>query len=78
MTRMISRRLQQLEAISALDELGLMPLDSRDLDDGVVEVVVSDDVVLVIEPDEVRTQEDEFMNTIAVIAVRTRSDEVRP
>jgi hypothetical protein len=79
MSHAISRRLQQLEAMTALADLDFLPFDSERLDDGAVLVTVAADVVLVIEPSERRTREDGSMNTtIVVTAVGALSDVGRP
>lgn len=66
-SRVISRRLQQLEAMTTLDDLDFVPFDSEQHDDGVVLVAVAADVVLVIEPSERRAREDGSMNTTIVV-----------
>lgn len=75
LSRVISRRLQQLEAMTTLDDLDFVPVESEQFDDGVVFVTVAADVVLVIEPSERRAREDGSMNTtIVVTAVGALSD----
>lgn len=78
-SRVISRRLQQLEAMTTLDDLDFVPFDAEQHDDGVVVVTVAADVVLVIEPSERRAREDGSVNTtIVVTAVGALADVGRP
>jgi hypothetical protein len=74
-SRRISRRLQQLEAMADLSDLGFMPFASFEREDGVIEVAIDDDVVLLVEPSHTRQREDGPMNptTIVVTAVRIRA-----
>lgn len=44
--RVVSRRLQQLQAMRSLGDLDFMPFNSRPLDNGMVEVSVVSDLVL--------------------------------
>lgn len=75
MSHVISRRLQQLEAMTSLDDLDFVPFDSEKQDDGAILVSVTADVVLVIEPSEPRTREDgPLTTTIVVTAVRAPSE----
>lgn len=72
--RLISRRLQQLEAMTALADLDFMPFESHDHGDGVVEVAIDDDLSLFVEYVTKRPQEDGPMNdTLVIFAVGTRS-----
>jgi hypothetical protein len=78
-SRVISRRLQQLEAMTTIDELDFLPFDSRTLGDAAFEVDVTADIVLAIEAPKNRRREDGPINaTIIVTSVRARSDEGRP
>ena len=68
--RLISHRLQQLEAIASIDDLALLPFDSRRVNGG-IEVAVGDGVVLLLEIPQPRTGEPHAMDTIVVSSVRT-------
>lgn len=48
--RRISRRLQQLEAMSTLDDLAFLPFDSHSNADGSIHVMITHDLALAIEP----------------------------
>jgi hypothetical protein len=74
-SRTISRRLQQLEAMADLSDLGFMPFESVEREDGAIEVAIDDDVVLLVEPTQTRPREDGPMDptTIIVTAVRIQA-----
>lgn len=46
LARCISRRLQQLEAMTSLDDLAFMPFNSFDHPDGRIEIALDDDTSL--------------------------------
>jgi hypothetical protein len=46
LSRCISRRLQQLEAMTSLDDLAFMPFDSVEHPDGLIEIALDDDTSL--------------------------------
>ena len=74
--RSLSRRLQQLEAMTSLQDLGFMPFDSKKRPDGVIEIAVDDDIALFVE--EIARQEEGTLNfTLLVSAVGARSVAVR-
>ena len=68
--RLISHRLQQLEAMTSLDDLAFLPFDSRTVG-GVTEVVVGGGVVLLLEVPQPTTGEPHAMETIVISSVRT-------
>jgi hypothetical protein len=68
-SRLISHRLQQLEAIDTLEELGLLPFDSAWVD-GAVEVTVCSGVSLLLTA-QPHNGEDYDMTTIVVRSIRT-------
>jgi hypothetical protein len=69
----LSRRLQQLEAMTTLSDLDFLPFAATRLQDGVIEVAVDGRLALILkaEPDE--SKGDAPMNTITVTGVRERS-----
>lgn len=69
-SRLISHRLQQLEAMVAIEDLEFLPFDSHRVDGG-VEVDVNDDVSLLLEVPQPRTGEPHAMITIIIHSVRT-------
>lgn len=70
--RRISRRLQQLEALTTLADLSFLPFDSRKHDGGVIEVAVADRLAIFIKPGQ-DTSEGEKMHTIVVSDLRDSS-----
>jgi hypothetical protein len=46
LARCISRRLQQLEAMTSLDDLAFMPFESAEHPDGLIEIALDDDTSL--------------------------------
>lgn len=75
--RLLSQRLQQLYAMTSLDDLGFMPFDSHERADGVVEIAIDDDTSLFVEGVD-RRQEDGRVHPIVIItAVAARSAALR-
>ena len=73
--RRLSRRLQQLEAMTSLDDLDFMPFNSHEHVDGSVEVVIDDDSSLLMREVD-QQQEDAPMlhaTTVLISAVNSRS-----
>lgn len=68
--RLISHRLQQLEATASIDDLVFLPFDSRRVDGGIA-VVVGGGAVLLLEVPQPRTGEPHAMDTIVISSVRT-------
>ncbi len=75
--RRISRRLQQLEAMTTLADLSFLPFDSYEHDDGTIEVAVADHLALFIEPRADSSQAEAFVHTIIVTGLRDRSTAAR-
>jgi hypothetical protein len=75
--RRISRRLQQLEAITTLADLGFLPFDSYEHDDGVFEVAVTDRLALFIERGPDSSEGEALMDTIVITALRDRQTVAR-
>lgn len=72
-SRRISRRLQQLEAMTSLADLQFLPFVSREADDG-VEIAIADDLVLVIAPTQPKSGVPTMNHTIVTIrALRASS-----
>jgi len=71
--RAISRRLQQLEAMSALADLDFLPFESHEHDNGVFEVEVTEDLALFIEGAQDRSEGEALMFAITVMDLRERS-----
>lgn len=70
----LTRRLQQLEAMTSLDDLGFMPFDSEKLAGGVIEIAIDDDLsifVTAVTP----TEEDGHMPgaTVRITAVSAKT-----
>lgn len=64
--RCLDRRLQQLEAMTTLDDLAFMPFDWHERADGTIEVAIDDDTALFVKrPD--RQQEDGPLRSTAMI-----------
>ncbi len=68
-SRLISHRLQQLEAMVVIEDLEFLPFDSHRVDGG-IEVTINDDVSLLLVP-QPRTGELHAMTTIIIHSVRT-------
>lgn len=75
--RRISRRLQQLEAMSTLDDLAFLPFDSYRNANGCIHVKITPDLALVIEPAPEATERD-TMPSITVTQVLVTSKAARP
>ena len=71
--RVISRRLQQLEAMMTLADLSYLPFDSREDRGGVIEVAITDHLALFIEPGPETSEEGAPMSTITITGVRDRA-----
>ena len=73
--RRLSRRLQQLEAMTSLEDLKFMPFDSSEDADGVIEIAVDDDTSLFLTG--LLRQEDSAVHaTVVISAVSARSSGV--
>ena len=71
--RRLSRRLQQLEAMTSLEDLAFMPFNSLERADGGIEIAVDKDTSLLVQGAD-RSQEDQAMQvTVIVTAVDARS-----
>jgi len=66
LARCISRRLQQLEAMTSLDDLAFMPFDSADHPDGLIEIALDDNTSLFVR-EGAPTQEDGHLPTSLVV-----------
>ncbi|WP_346056490.1 hypothetical protein [Amycolatopsis dongchuanensis] len=75
--RCISRRLQQLEAMSTMDDLDFLPFDSYRIADDCIHVMITPDLALVIEPAPEATKRD-TMPSITVTQVLVTSKAARP
>lgn len=75
--RRVSRRLQQLEAVTTLADIAFLPFDSFEHGNGEIEIGVTDDLGLFITPADT-SQEDGLMFTIIVTGLRVRSAARRP
>jgi hypothetical protein len=71
-SRQISHRLQQLEALVAIDDLEFLPFDSHRVDGG-IEVTVNTNLSLLLEVSESTTGELHAMISIVIRSVRTTS-----
>jgi hypothetical protein len=71
--RSVSRRLQQLEAMTTLADLAFLPFDSCEQDGGVFEVAVTDHLALFIEQGPATSQRGAPMNTITITGIRDRA-----
>lgn len=78
LARNISRRLQQIEAMSTLDDLAFLPFDSHHDADGRIHVMIAPDLALAIEPVPEATERETKMPTIIVTNVLATSKAVRP
>lgn len=76
--RSLSRRLQQLGAMSTLDDLVFLPFDSHRNADGRIHVMVTPVLLLVIEPAPVATERETTMPSVTVTQVVATSQAVRP
>ncbi len=75
--RLLSRRLQQLEAMTTLADLSHLPFDFREHRGGVIEVAITGHLALFIEPGPQKSQEGASMSTIMITGVRDRAAMVR-
>lgn len=75
--RAISRRLQQLEAMSTLADLMFLPFDSCEYLSGVFEVAVTDQLALFIERGPDTSERGAPMTTITVAGIRDRATMAR-
>jgi hypothetical protein len=73
--RLISRRLQQLEAMNSLTDLDFMPFDSREGEDGMVEVALDERLAVFVQRDDDQQQEGGPMGTTIVISAVGRCSE---
>lgn len=73
----VSRRLQQLEAMTALSDLDFLPFDSSEHDSGTIEVAVNDRLALFIEPGPDDPEGEGPMNTLTITGLRGRSKAAR-
>ena len=67
--RAISRRLQQLEAMTSIEDLGFLPFDAQRRGDGQFEVAVTEQVALVADWRADKEREGITMDTIVITAV---------
>lgn len=70
--RQISRRLQQLEAVTDLDDLKFLPFPTR-LVDGHAEVAVNDDLTLLLDIAQATPGRAHAMTTIHIRSIRASS-----
>ncbi|GLZ29373.1 hypothetical protein Lesp02_15630 [Lentzea sp. NBRC 105346] len=75
--RRISRRLQQLEAMSTLDDLAFLPFRSHNNTDGCIHVMITPDLALAIEPAPEATEREATMRSITVTNVLVVSKAAR-
>lgn len=68
--RRLSRRLQQLEAMTSLADLAFLPFVTSETEDGAIEVVVTDHLSLLLERGSTISEEDNLMDTVTIIEVR--------
>lgn len=71
--RAISRRLQQLEAMTTLADLSYLPFDSREHRGRVIEVAITHHLALFIEAGPETSEEGAPMSTITITGVRDRA-----
>lgn len=76
--RCVSRRLQQLEAMSTLDDLAFLPCNSYHNTDGRIHVMITPELALTIEPVPEATERETSMPGITVIQVLVTSKAARP
>jgi hypothetical protein len=76
--RRISRRLQQLEAMSTLDDLTFLPFSSHNNGGGRIHVMITPDLALAIEPAPEATEREATMRSVTVTHVLVISKAVRP
>ncbi|MGH3783099.1 MAG: hypothetical protein ACRDRO_21370 [Pseudonocardiaceae bacterium] len=76
--RRISRRLQQLEAMSTLDDLAFLPFGSHINTDGHIRVMITPDLTLAIEHAPEATDRETTMPSITVTHVLVTSKAARP
>lgn len=67
--RRISQRMQQLEAMTSLDDLAFMPFESRVMPDGTTQVDVSSELSVVIEADEQDHRGKSMMGQLTVLGL---------
>ena len=72
----ISHRLQQLEAMTTLADLGFLPFDWWEHPDGTIEVAVADDLSLFLEPGPVKPNAEAPMHTATIVGLSNRSTKV--
>lgn len=77
LARRISRRLQQLEAMSTLDDLAFLPFDSYHDADGRIHVTIAPDLALAIEPVPETTERETTVYGITVTDVLVTSKAAR-
>ena len=71
-SRALSHRLQQLDATATLDDLAFLPVDVISHEAGVIEISVTDRIVLFVEPGPNILRGGQPINTVTVTAVRDR------
>ena len=76
--RRISRRLQQVEAMTTLADLSFLPFESVQHADGVFEVAVTNDLALFIERGPDAQEGETLMYTIVITDLRRASTRARP
>jgi hypothetical protein len=75
--RSISRRLQQIEAMSTLDDLAFLPFDSNNHADGLVRVMITPELALAIRPTPEATEGEPTMPSVTVTHVLAVSPAAR-
>ncbi len=77
LARRVSRRLQQLEAMSTLDDLAFLPFDSHHNADGRIHVMITAELALAIEPAPETTGRETAMPSITITQVLVTSKAAR-
>lgn len=72
LARRVSQRVQQLEAMVAVEDLAFLPFDSRDHDDGTIEVAVSDHLALYLRRAADSSEGTTSVTEIVIVSVRDR------
>ena len=75
--RCISRRLQQIEAMSTLDDLTFLPFDSNNHADGLIRVMITPELALAIRPTPEATEGEATMPSVTVTHILVTSTTAR-
>lgn len=75
--RRIAMRLQQLEAMVAVEDLAFLPFDHAEAPDGSIEVAVHDSLAVIVRPGPVMNEGGAAMSTMTVIDIRAASERAR-